>query len=241
MGKVYQRAVMRCPGIIFPTPYPQGYGATPPLPRPPQSACDVPGSMPEAAPYGNAGCVSTSSLREQETALGDQRAGRAPPVTRRRRRVTAPHAPHRRAAPGSAHGGAMPGTRRRGGVQLFTGAGRPRGVRHIRRPVRRYTHRPDAAIRAGSAVPPRGLPDPARTHRTAGAYGRSRIVGVVRRSNDGFRRAQPIFSANFSPLPIPWRNWPINPLATRQEETRRYASTRRGRAMNARRTSLHGF
>lgn len=77
MGKVYQRAVMWCPGIIFPTPYPQGYGATPPLPRPPQSACDVPGSMPEAAPYGNAGCVVHRSLREQGTAFGDRRVGGA--------------------------------------------------------------------------------------------------------------------------------------------------------------------
>ncbi len=109
MGKVYQRAVMWCPGIIFPTPYPQGYGATPPLPRPPQSACDVPGSMPEAAPYGNAGCVVHRSLREQETALGDRRVG-------------GHHRPHAGAAelrhrtlrteeqhPGR-HGGAMPET-----------------------------------------------------------------------------------------------------------------------------------
>lgn len=32
--------------------------------------------------------------------------------------------------------------------------------------------------------------------------------------------------------------WPVNPLATRQEETERYASAQWGRAMNAGRTSL---
>lgn len=32
--EVYLRAVKLCPGNIFPTPYPQGYGATPPLPSP---------------------------------------------------------------------------------------------------------------------------------------------------------------------------------------------------------------
>src|SRR6478735_2360084 len=57
LGKVRQRAVLRCPGIIFPTPYPQGYGATPPLPRPAQSARDVSRSMPEADPDGNAACA----------------------------------------------------------------------------------------------------------------------------------------------------------------------------------------
>lgn len=109
MGKVYQRAVMWCPGIIFPTPYPQGYGATPPLPRPPQSACDVPGSMPEAAPYGNAGCVVHRSLREQETALGDRRVG-----GRHRPHAGAAELRHRTLRteeqhPGR-HGGAMPET-----------------------------------------------------------------------------------------------------------------------------------
>lgn len=65
-------------------------------------------------------------------------------------------------------------------------------------------------------------------------------IGVVRRSNDRITYAQPsIFSQLHTPVAsLP--NWPINPLATRQEETARYASTRRGRAIKARRTSLHG-
>lgn len=108
MGKVYQRAVMRCPGIIFPTPYPQGYGATPPLPRPPQSACDVPGSMPEAAPYGNAGCV-----------VHRARVNSGPPSVTSGRASTTGHTPAShshgtaRSAPKHStrgcHGGAMPG------------------------------------------------------------------------------------------------------------------------------------
>lgn len=240
MGKVYQRAVMWCPGIIFPTPYPQGYGATPPLPRPPQSACDVPGSMPEAAPYGNAGCVVHRSLREQGTAFGDRRVGGAPSATRRRRRVTAPHAPHRRAAPGGAEAERCrkPSPRRCSAV-------------HRRRsPAWRSAHpstRPPVRPPTGCRHPCRFRRPPSRpagsrrAHRAMGAYGLSRIVGVVRRSNDGFRLAQPyIFSQLLTPAHS-LGNWPINPLATRQEETRRYASTRWGRATNARRTSLHGF
>lgn len=238
MGKVYQRAVMRCPGIIFPTPYPQGYGATPPLPRPPQSACDVPGSMPEAAPYGNAGCVVHRACvsRKPHRVTGGRQAPSHTGAAESWLRALRTEEQH----PGAPrHSNAR--KRRRSGVQLFTGAGRPRGVRHIRRPVRRYTHRPDTAIRPGACRPPRGLPDPRPAHPAAGAYGRRRTVGVVRRSNDGFRLAQPyIFSQLLTPA-YSLGNWPINPLATRQEETRRYASIRPGRATNARRTSLHGF
>lgn len=238
MGKVYQRAVMRCPGIIFPTPYPQGYGATPPLPRPPQSACDVPGSMPEAAPYGNAGCLvhraCVSSRPHSVT------SGRAPPVTRRRRGVTAPRAPHRRTAPGSTAAErcreATP--RRCSAVHRH----RSPAWRSAHPPPRPPVHPPTGYRHpSGSCRPTRGLPDPRPARPAAGAYGRSRSLGVVRRSNDGFRLAQPyIFSQLLTPAHS-LRIWPINPLATRQEETRRYASTRRGRATNARRTSLHGF
>lgn len=107
MGKVYQRAVMWCPGIIFPTPYPQGYGATPPLPRPPQSACDVPGSMPEAAPYGNAGCVvHRARLNSGPPSVTSGRASTTghPPASQSY--GTARSAP-KRGTPGR-HGGATP-------------------------------------------------------------------------------------------------------------------------------------
>lgn len=239
MGKVYQRAVMRCPGIIFPTPYPQGYGATPPLPRPPQSACDVPGSMPEAAPYGNAGCVVHRACvsRKPHRVTGGRQA---PPVTRRRCGVMASRAPHRRTASGST------------AAQQCQEATPQRcsAVHRRRSPAWRSAHpppRPPVHPPTGYRHPTGSLPSPSRP---AGSSprppGRWRVRAPshrrgARRSNDGFRLAQPyIFSQLLTPAHS-LGNWPINPLATRQEETRRYASTRPGRATNARRTSLHGF
>lgn len=44
-----------CPGIIFPTPYPEGYGDTLLMPSAGRPTHGVPGSMHEAAPDGNAG------------------------------------------------------------------------------------------------------------------------------------------------------------------------------------------
>lgn len=239
MGKVYQRAVMRCPGIIFPTPYPQGYGATPPLPRPPQSACDVPGSMPEAAPYGNAGCVvHRACVNRRRHSVTSGRAGAAghPPAPRS-------HGTARSAPKNSVRehcGGTMPGS---DAAAVFSCSPAP-----VARVVFGTSAAPSAGTPTGR-IPPsdRGLPSPSRPagssprHPASGAYGRSRPVGAVLRSNDGFRLAQPyIFSQLLTPAHS-LGNWPINPLATRQEETRRYASTRRGRATNTRRTSLHGF
>lgn len=89
MGKVHQRAVSRCPGTIFPTPYPPGYGATRPLPRPAHSARDVSRSMPEADPYGNAGCALHRRRRTKTAPLGDQ-AGLLPSPTARRAGTGAP-------------------------------------------------------------------------------------------------------------------------------------------------------
>jgi hypothetical protein len=213
LGKVYQRAVMRCPGIIFPTPYPQGYGATPPLPRPPQSACDVPGSMPEAAPYGNAGCVvhrarvnggPSSATSKQPSTTGHAPAPQS--------HGTARSAP-KRGTPGRRRRSDA-GKRRRGGVQLFTGTGRPRGVRHIRRPGRRYTHRPDTATRPGSAVPVATCRVPPRPPGHRGRTGAVASSGSCagQTTDSGLRNH--IFSANFSPLPIPWgigRSTPLPP------------------------------
>lgn len=239
MGKVYQRAVMWCPGIIFPTPYPQGYGATPPLPRPPQSACDVPGSMPEAAPYGNAGCVVHRSLREQGTAFGDRRVGGAIGHTPAPQSYgTARSAP--KSSTRGRRGGTMPETV---AAAVFSCSPAPVARVAFGTSVDPSAGTPTDRMPPSVQVPP-SPSRPAgsrRAHRAMGAYGLSRIVGVVRRSNDGFRLAQPyIFSQLLTPAHS-LGNWPINPLATRQEETRRYASTRWGRATNARRTSLHGF
>lgn len=212
MGKVYQRAVMRCPGIIFPTPYPQGYGATPPLPRPPQSACDVPGSMPEAALYGNAGCVvHRACVNRRQHSVTSGRAGAAGHTPAQRSHCTARSAPN---CSIREHCGGDAGKRHHGGVQLFTGAGRPRGVRHIRRPVRRYTHRPDTAIRPGPAVPLaacRTLAPPTRPPARTGAVAPSGLRAGQTTDSDLRNHT---FSANFSPLPIPWgigRSTPLPP------------------------------
>lgn len=76
----------RCPGNIFPTPYPQGYGATPPRPRPAQRARDVPRSMPETAPYGNAGCAVHRRHGSRAAAIGDRwNAGTGDRAAARRR------------------------------------------------------------------------------------------------------------------------------------------------------------
>lgn len=67
------------------------------------------------------------------------------------------------------------------------------------------------------------------------------ITRVVRRFNDRITYAQPSIFSQLHTRAHSLPNWPINPLVTRQEETARYASTQRGRAMNARRTSLHAL
>lgn len=95
MEKMRQRAVSWCPGSTFPTPYPQGYGATPPLPRPAQSACDVSGSMPEAGPVWQCRMRCTRTSRIRMTALRDRSA----PLR------TPPPAPHPAPATGAAPGG----------------------------------------------------------------------------------------------------------------------------------------
>lgn len=210
LGKVYQRAVMRCPGIVFPTPYPQGYGATPPLPRPPQSACDVPGSMPEAAPYGNAGCVV--------------HRGRA---NGRPHSVTDGIGPRRPPAPAaeSRHRARRTGGRRPGAPPQSNAGKRPSdGVFSCSpMPVARVAFGTSGGTPTGRMQPSPGPATPARpagphsTDRAAGACGRA---GTVARS--GLRAGQTtdsglrnhIFSANFSPLPIPWvigRSTPLPP------------------------------
>lgn len=179
---------------------------------------------------------STSSLREQETALGDQRAGR-----RRRSHAGAAESRHRALRTEEQRPGAL--RRSDAGsdaaavfscspapvARVVFGTSAPRPPVH---PPAGYRH-PTGACRPPAAC--RILAAAART------YGRSHSARVARRSNDGFRLAQPyIFSQLLTPADS-LVNWPINPLATRQEETRRYASTRRGRATNTRRTSLRGF
>lgn len=154
MGKVYQRAVMRCPGIIFPTPYPQGYGATPPLPRPPQSACDVPGSMPEATPYGNAGCVvHRACVNRRPHSVTSRRAGAAGHTSAPRSHGTARSAPKNSVR--EHYGGAMPGS---DAAPVFSCSPAP-----VARVVFGTSAAPSAGTPTGR-IPPsdRGLPSPSR-------------------------------------------------------------------------------
>lgn len=257
MEKMRQRAVSWCPGSTFPTPYPQGYGATPPLPRPAQSTCDVSGSMPEAGPVWQCRMRCTRTSRIRMTVLRDRSVPlRTPPP--------APHpAPSTAAAPGGPGGPGgrteavppappVPPTRRKGlgrsGTSGPAGQEVPGGLLI---PAGRKGR--DCSLDDGG-TPPLGRPDtPIQVARRSaapggatppncpgGAHGSTRSRGVVRRSIGQFLLTRPvIFSQLLTPADsLP--KWPINPLATRQEETARYASTRRGWAINTTRTSQHG-
>jgi hypothetical protein len=218
LGKVYQRAVLRCPGIIFPTPYPQGYGATPPLPRPPQSACDVPRSMPEAAADGNAGCVV-----HRGRPAGDGTRLPAAADTRRRPSGTTESPPHRvtiasrhRTAPGSdaapappprptdrARHHRRPVRDRHGrprGVRPPVRTGRPRGVRHIHRRCTRPHPRP-----RGSTPPP-AAPCSAGPNAWPPTGPRERTGAVARRGRTPVERLNPAqVTVYFQPTSHPCR------------------------------------
>jgi hypothetical protein len=229
LGKVYQRAVLRCPGIIFPTPYPQGYGATPPLPRPPQSACDVPRSMPEAAADGNAGCVV-----HRGRPAGDGTRLPAAADTRRRPSGTTESPPHRvaiasrhRTAPGSdAAPAPAPATDRPRPSPPPTG---PRPAWSAARCSAACPNRPSSWRTAHPPAmhappPPASRVDTAAcrtllrrserlaTHRTEGAHRSSRAKGSHAGRTTESGTGNRIFSANFSPLSIPWRIGRSTPL-----------------------------
>lgn len=67
-----------CPGIIFPTPYPQGYGGTPPLPRSRDGRGRVPGSMHERVPATQWLLPRTGCLRRVLIAVVRQLIGPLP-------------------------------------------------------------------------------------------------------------------------------------------------------------------
>lgn len=227
MGKVYQRAVLWCPGIIFPTPYPQGYGATPPLPRPPQSACDVPRSMPEAAADGNAGCVVHRGRPGEGRRLATGRGGH-PSATEWHHGVTTPQGDHRNASP------RHPEERRRArtrpdrprppppptGPRPAWSAARCSAACPNRPPSWRTAHPPamhapsPSVSRVGTAACRTLLrrPEHVAAHRTEGVYRSSRAEGSYagRTTESGTRNR--MFSANFSPLPNPWRIGRSTPL-----------------------------
>jgi hypothetical protein len=230
LGKAYQRAVSWCPGIIFPTPYPQGYGATPPLPRPPQSACDVPRSMPEAAADGNAGCVvhrrRSTGERYWVTDRGGHLSATEPHHRVTTRRVAT--APNHRAARG---GGAAPAPAPpdRPTAPVTTADGSATGV--VRRAVFSRLPEPAALVayghirrrcRAPSLPASRvGTADcrillrrseRVAADRTEGAHRSSRTRGSCAGQTTKSGTRNRMFSANFSPLSIPWRIGRSTPL-----------------------------
>lgn len=219
MGKVYQRAVLWCPGIIFPTPYPQGYGPTPPLPRPPQSACDVPRSMPEAAADGNAGCVvhrgRPTGGRYRVTGRGGHPSATEPHHRVTTRRVTT--APNHRAAPGSGAAPA-PAPPDRPTVPVTTADRSATGV--VRRAVFSRLPEPAALVAystsAGDAGRPRSRPrgsaPPPAASCSAGPNAwpptgpRGRTRAVVRRGRAPVKRLNPAHATvYFQPTSHPCR------------------------------------
>lgn len=225
MGKAYQWSLLRCPGIIFPTPYPQGYGATPPPPRPAQSACDVPRSMPEAAANGNAGCAvhrgRPSGGRRRVTGRGGH-----PSATESHHRVTTrtvTTASNHHGAPGS---GAVPApappARPRPsppptGPRPPSSAGRSSAACPYRSPSWRTAHptaMPPASLSASRSAP---QPAPPVRHPPPPTGPRGRTGAVARNQSCAGRTTDSgthnrIFSANFSPLSIPWRIGRPTPL-----------------------------
>lgn len=169
--------------------------------------------------------------------IDDAGPGRLRRVTGGTPSVTPSAAPRSRRAPGLDHRSAV-GRRPRDPTPEVTPAS-PRPARPVRSPP---PGRGRMSVRRAEfscpARPPRHSPQSA-AHLPRGAK-KQPFITVVRRSTDRITYAQPsIFSQLHTPVAsLP--NWPINPLATRQEETARYASTRRGWAIKARRTSLRG-
>lgn len=166
--------------------------------------------MPEAVRYGNAGCVvhGPRRVRTRVTALFSRVAG------------------------GRAdHGGRHPG-----------GRCRPWAVSLILRARRPSVGNPPPPPR-GAATPRQPAPFGPGTPNTPRPTGpRERTGAVVGRKlcarRDWNPRTQPSVFSQLHILAEPFAEWPDSPPPTRQEETARYAFTRRGRATFAKGTSL---
>lgn len=243
-----------CPGIIFPTPYPQGYGDTPPLPRARSPTHGVPGSMHEHAPYGNGACTVQASARtpgslpRRPTLLppshlaGAQAAkgttGRpcSYPATTPRSTDGTPAAPASSVQGSTIAAGSTspprPPSRRAAATAVNDRAPSARTLRH-----RGRTTRPDSA--------PGPPPDPATVWRTAhlqpGAHGIARGAHEMRRADDGWAYAQPNVSSQLRTHSRSLAKRPANPLATWEERTACAPHTLRGRAMRAMPTSHRGL
>ncbi|MEY9488430.1 hypothetical protein RKD26_004224 [Streptomyces calvus] len=231
--------------MVFPTPYPQGYGGTPPLPR--SRTCRLAGS-PEHA-RGSARHAMVAALyrrfaRDSRRRESDPHRGvrPAPAALAARSRVEFREPRHRRrpaagpgAAPAGAHGRGAPGPAcdpvRRAGAEPLRGrrrhAGHPGATPLPARRRRDSRHAADGL----PGTPAGGLP--ARRRRTCGT------MAGIHRSVDRFPCPRPNL---FSQLPVPVHpgsHPPLNPRSTCTERAWGALRTLRGLATATRRTSLH--
>ncbi|SNB87549.1 hypothetical protein SAMN02745831_03819 [Streptomyces sp. PgraA7] len=216
MHQVRRLTVKLCPGIIFPTPYPQGYGVTPPSPRPPQKRARRWREHARARPVWQCRLCRTRAL------------GAANTVRR----------PVFRDGPRPAVGG-DDGARTRS--LLATSPEPARNPSTVCSPA----HRPTTGT-GGASPPsvPQRLPRPPSLTRTRheAAAARERTSAAARERlcarRDRIQHTQPMIFSQLHPRGDPFTGWPDTPPPTRQERTARYAFTRRGRATLAKGTSL---
>lgn len=205
-----------CPGIIFPTPYPQGYGVTPPSPRPPQKRARRWREHARARPVWQCRLCRTRAFGTANT------VGR--PVFRDTPRPST---------------GGGDGARTRSLLATL-----PRTTRNPSlacSPAHRTTARPPGASAPSARQRPSHPPFLTRTrHATSTARERTGAVTMRRlcARRDRIQHTQPMLFSQLHARGDPFAGWPDNPPPTRQERTARYAFTRRGRATLAKGTSL---
>jgi hypothetical protein len=217
---VHQLVVKLCPGIIFPTPYPQGYGATPPPPRPPQKRARRCREHARAGPGWQCRLCRTRASEGSNTVgrpvlRGGRRASGAPADETRTRSPLA--TPSRGPRPGERHrfalaatlSGTIPATRARFGVcQGPDAASRPPADNP--RPLCFTAHR-SVMRRCGIAAPPspRRPATPSRGYRTRhGSRGRGSAPARLSQGGcapgvTGYSTHNRWFSANFARVPDP--------------------------------------
>ena len=159
-----------CPGIIFPTPYPQGYGATPPLPRARRTTRAFQGACPRDARIAMAAGLYSRFAASVHPAVGGVTGGpcrvvgqgsRAVPGRARWRRTAAP-APAPRAS-------AYPGRRIRDRSRTPSRVGTP--VSHAPRRAPPCPRRPRSRPGSAPGQPPPAT-RPATTRRATWSAGR---------------------------------------------------------------------
>lgn len=260
--EVHQLVVKLCPGIIFPTPYPQGYGVTPPPPRPPQKRARRWREHARACPRWQCRLCRTRASEGANT-VGRPvfRDGRRPPGGPGGEALT-------RSLLATPPPGRHPGTGRRGGPPAIAVRAEPRddaltGGRRGpgRRPTGPARPPPTEARHPRFSCPtahrsvmrpcgtlPRSTPQRPATPLRGGpntswfTAARERTGAAVRRRlcarRDRIQHTQPMVLGQLHLGAEPFAGWPDTPPPTRQERTARYAFTRRGRATLSKGTSL---